>query len=105
MDQRRLADILAPIVCPEEYSFSPLGADYIRGVYGEEAADNFTIDFDYQLFLERAGRRGEFILQQAGCEPPYEESVPKAFQWLTLERIEEIKADAIRVGFAPPDEA
>jgi hypothetical protein len=103
MDQRRLADILAPIVCPAEYSFSPLGADYIRAVYGEEAADNFIMDLDYQLFLSRSGRRGEFILSQTGCDPPYEESVPKIFQWLTAERIEGIKTDAIRVGFASED--
>ena len=92
MNQRKLADTLAPMVCSEEYDISSLDAEYVRAVYGEDVADDFIRDEDFHLYLERQGRRGEFILQQLGCEPPYEISIPQKFPWLATDTIELIKA-------------
>ena len=95
VDQRELANLLAPIVSPASYGMVIMAgtSEYIRALYGDEAADGYVRDQDYELFLEREGRRGEYILEMAGCKPPYEVSVPKEFPWLTVEKIDEIIAD------------
>src|SRR4051794_16320155 len=87
--QREIAEILAPILFPSAYNYAarwPTPVNELRIKYGEEAADRYQAKKDYELFLLRENRFGEFLLRQYGIEPPYEQTVPARFPYINLDR-------------------
>jgi hypothetical protein len=92
MNQRELADFLAPQVSPIHFAWDrwSVSSDYIRAVWGEDATDRYLQAFDYEMYLKREGRFGEFVLGELGLNPPYEVSVKRTFPYVELPSIEEL---------------
>lgn len=87
-DQKRLADALARRVSPESFALDRWMAPVdIRSYYGDEAADEFERIVGLERQLSKEGAFGEYVLNRAGCQPPYEVSVPKAFPWMRIKPI------------------
>ena len=86
MDQRELADRIAPLVDPMAYTIDRwlVPTDHVRAAYGDKAATEYTRLLEEEMRLHKEGRYGEQVLKNAGCEPPYEVSVPKSYPWIKI---------------------